>query len=85
MRRLSMHGFALGGVVLGGAATGYLASGSRRGAAIGAMVHVALFGTVGALFGSSGRLSAGERVFYGILGLGAGSGAGYLFWAHRRR
>ena len=84
-RRLGVHGIAFGGVLLGGAATGYLAAGSKRGAAIGALVHLGLFGLVGAFFGGNRGLTNTERLTYGVLGLGSAVGAGYLFyWARKR-
>lgn len=78
------HGLAFVAVGGGGALTGYLASGTAKGAFIGALVHAALFGLVGAVFGT-GRLDSSERVAYGAVGLGAAVGAGYLFYIGRRR
>lgn len=82
-KRLALHGVGFGGVAAGGAVTGYLASGTMKGAAIGSLVHVALFGLAGAIFGV-GRLTGAERGVYGVLGLGAAGGAGYLFYTRRR-
>lgn len=83
-KRLGVHGIAFGGVLLGGAATGYLAAGSKRGAAIGALVHLALFGVVGGVFGANRGLTNTERLTYGVLGLGSAVSAGYLFYWTRR-
>lgn len=80
------HGLAFAAVGAGGAMTGYLAAGSAKGAFVGALVHAGLFGLVGAVFGD-GRLVSAERVTYGVVGLGAVVGAGYLFYIgnYRRR
>ncbi len=85
VKRLGLHGLALTGAAGGGAAIGYLAAGTKVGALTGALVNVALFGMTGAIFGGAGRLTIEERAFYALVGLGAGGGAGYLYWARRRR
>jgi len=81
-RRMGLHGLGYVGVILGGSVTGYLASGSKRGAFTGALVHVAFYGLTGATLGG-GRLTTMERVSYGGLGLVAAASAGYL-WMNRR-
>jgi hypothetical protein len=82
-QRLGLHALAFTGVIAGGGATGYIAAGTGRGALTGALVHVGLFGLVGAVLGSDGRLTMAERVVYGSVGLGGVVGAGYL-WMTRR-
>jgi uncharacterized membrane protein YuzA (DUF378 family) len=82
-QRIGLHALAFTGVIAGGAATGYIAAGDTRGALTGALVHVGLFGVVGAILGSDGRLTMPERIVYGSIGLGGAIGAGYL-WMSRR-
>jgi len=84
VRRVGMQAGAVGLVAAGGAVTGWLAAGSKRGAAIGACAHVGLFALTGAFFGE-GRLTTGERVFSGLLGLGGVAGAAYLHFGRSRR
>jgi len=66
-----------------GAGIGGLASGSWRGAGIGALANLSVLGLSGALLGA-GRLSTLWRILYGVLALGAGAGAGYLVWRRMR-
>lgn len=78
-KRFALHGIGFGGVAVGGAVTGYLAAGTPKGAIIGSLVHVGLFGLAGAFF-ATGRLNNTERIVYGLLGLSAAVGAGYLVY-----
>lgn len=82
VKRIGMHALALTVVAGGGAATGYIVGGTRRGAVTGSLVHLGLFGLAGAAMGG-GRLTTSERIGYGVLGLGATVGVGYL-WMQRR-
>lgn len=80
-KRLGLHALAIGVVAGGGAATGYIIGGSARGALTGSLVHVGFFGLAGAILGSP--LTTTERIVYGVLGLSASVGVGYL-WMQRR-
>lgn len=75
------------GTVLGSAGVGALvggaASGSWRGAGIGALANLTVLGLSASLLGA-GRLTTLERILYGTLALGAGAGAGYLVWRRMR-
>jgi hypothetical protein len=81
-QRVIRQGLGLGAVMAGGALTGYLAAGTRRGAVVGSLAHLGLFGLGNAL-GGGGRLTTAERWFFAIAGLGGGAAAGYLFWVRR--
>ena len=75
------------GTVLGSAGVGALvggaASGSWKGAGIGALANLTVLGLSASLLGA-GRLTTLERILYGTLALGAGAGAGYLVWRRMR-
>jgi hypothetical protein len=83
-KRLGLHLLAFTGVVGGGGVTGYIVAGTARGALTGSLVHVGLFGLAGAAIGGAGQLTTTERIVYGLLGVGASVGVGYL-WMTRRR
>lgn len=82
VRDVGLHVAGIAGVAAGGALTGYLAARNTRGAFIGALVHLGLFGIAAALLGT--RFGGVTRAAYGALGLGAVAGVGYLLWRTRR-
>lgn len=79
---LGTHALAIGATGLTGAAVGYLAAGDVQGAAIGAGAQLTLLGLAGAVFGGE-RMPVWLRIAYGVVGLGAAAGAGYLVWQRR--
>jgi hypothetical protein len=81
-KRIGLHALGVGVVGAGGAATGYIVAGTWRGALTGSLVHLGLYGLGGAVLGD-GRLTSTERIVYGVMGLGASVGVGYL-WMKRR-
>ena len=62
---------------------GGLAAGSWKGAQVGALVNVSLLGLLASTLGG-GRLALVPRIFYGVLAVAAGAGAGYLVWRRMR-
>ena len=79
---LGTHLIAVGGSASMGALVGYAASRDARGAIIGTGVNLGLLGLVTAAFGGE-RLPVWLRVVYGVVGVGATVGAGYLSWTRR--
>ena len=67
----------------GGALTGYLASGTKRGAITGALVHVTLF-SFGSALAARGRLDTPYLVGFAGVGLAAAAGVAYFFTRRRR-
>lgn len=82
LRRLGVQTAGLAGVTAGGALTGYLAAETGRGAAIGALVHLSLYGLASGIWG---EFSTQGRLLFGFLGIASGLGAGYLFLSKGRR
>jgi len=81
-KRVGMHALGFSVVAGGGAATGWIIAGTWRAAMTGSLIHLGLYGLGGAVLGA-GRLSNTERIVYGLVGLGAGVGVGYL-WMKRQ-
>jgi len=68
----------------GGALTGYLASGTKRGALTGALVHVSLF-SFGSALAARGRLDTPYLLGFAGIGAAAAAGVAYLFMRRTRR
>lgn len=73
-----------GAMLVGGGLTGYLASGTQRGALTGALVHVSLF-SFGSALAARGRLGTPYLVGFAGVGLAAAAGVAYLFTRRRKR